>query len=177
MARIRKVNLQQLKVLRDKGLTGCEIAKHFGVCEGTISKNLKALSMAISQDVILREAEKINDKQLNAMSRLEKMAGDVNAEIEDINKELKLAPKDEKTELRELKIKFSAEGRKQINSHVDLAKMVYDITEVRKFQEVVMETIGEVDSEIRNEILKRLKERRAPGLLLRRSGSGISDFG
>lgn len=173
MARQRKVDLQKLKVLRDKGLTGIEIAKHFGVGEGTISKNLKALSMAISQDVVLREAEKINDKQLNAMGRLEKMAGDVDNEIEAINKELEEAPKSEKTELRELKIKFSAEGRKQINSHVDLAKMVYDITEVRKFQETVIEVIGEVDSEVRNEILKRLKERRAPGLVLRRSESGI----
>ena len=173
MAKPRKVDLQKLKVLRDKGLSGIEIAKHFGVSEGAVSKNLKSLTKAISQDIVLREAEKINDKQLNAMSRLEKMAQDVDVEIEAINKELGEAPKGGKTELRELKIKFNAEGRKQINSHVDLAKMVYDITEVRKFQETVIEVIGEVDGEIRNEILKRLKERRALGSVFRRSESGI----
>ena len=164
----RKIDLQQLKVLSNKGMSGSEIAKTLGVSEGAVSKNLKALTMAISQDVVLREAKTINDKQLNAMSRLEKMAKDVDNELEDINTELK-ETKTEKTELRELKIKFSAEGRKQINSHVDLAKMVYDIGEVRKFQETVIEVIGEVDGEIRNEILKRLKERRALGSVFRRS--------
>ena len=173
----RKIDLQQLKMLSNKGLSGAEIAKTLGVSPGAVSKNLKSLKLAISQDVILREAKKINDKQLNAMSRLEKMSEDVDHELEAINKELEETPKGGKTELRELKIKFNAEGRKQINSHVDLAKMVYDIGEVRKFQETVIEVIGEVDGEIRNEILKRLKERRALGSVLRRSGPGISDLG
>jgi len=143
------------------------------VSKGAVSKNLKSLTKAISQDIVLRQAQRINDKQLSAMSRLEKMAGDIDHELEAINKELEESPKGGKTELRELKIKFNAEGRKQINSHLDLAKALYDITEVRKFQETVIEVIGEVNVEARDEILRRLKERRALGSVFRRSESGI----
>ncbi|PIV20155.1 MAG: hypothetical protein COZ69_00985 [Deltaproteobacteria bacterium CG_4_8_14_3_um_filter_45_9] len=173
MARQRKINLQELKVLSNKGMSGVEIAETLGVSKGAVSKNLKSLTKAISQDIVLRQAQRINDKQLSAMSRLEKMAGDIDHELEAINKELEESPKGGKTELRELKIKFNAEGRKQINSHLDLAKALYDITEVRKFQETVIEVIGEVNVEARDEILRRLKERRALGSVFRRSESGI----
>jgi len=159
--------------LSNKGMSGVEIAETLGVSKGAVSKNLKSLTKAISQDIVLRQAQRINDKQLSAMSRLEKMAGDIDHELEAINKELEESPKGGKTELRELKIKFNAEGRKQINSHLDLAKALYDITEVRKFQETVIEVIGEVNVEARDEILRRLKERRALGSVFRRSESGI----
>jgi predicted transcriptional regulator len=154
-------------------MSGVEIAKTFGVSKGAVSKNLKSLTKAISQDIILREAEKINNKQLSAMDRLEKMSQDVDREVDLINEELEVTAEGGKNELREIKLKYRAEGRKQTNTKVDLGKMMYDMSEVRKFQETLIEILGEMSIEKRDEFLRRLKERRALGSVFRRSESGI----
>lgn len=58
------------------------------------------------------------------------------------------------------------EIREHIKTSMDLAKLLIDVEEVRKFQQAVIDAIGEADEETRRRILAKLRERRALGLAL-----------
>ncbi len=62
---------------------------------------------------------------------------------------------------------------KEIREHVEtsmkLMKLLVDVDEVRKFQQAVLEAIGEADEPTKHRIIAKLRERRALGLTL--SGS------
>lgn len=61
------------------------------------------------------------------------------------------------------------EIREHIKTAMDLGKLLIDIDEVRKFQQAVIEAIGEADADTQQRIIVKLRERRALGLAL--SGS------
>lgn len=58
------------------------------------------------------------------------------------------------------------EIREHIKTSLDLAKLLIDVDEVRKFQQAVIEAIGEADEPTRQRIVAKLRERRALGLAL-----------
>lgn len=61
------------------------------------------------------------------------------------------------------------EIREHIKTAMDLGKLLIDIDEVRKFQQAVIDAIGEADVDTQHRIIAKLRERRALGLAL--SGS------
>jgi hypothetical protein len=61
------------------------------------------------------------------------------------------------------------EMREHIETSVNLQKMLIDIEETRKFQQTVLEAIGEADPETQQRIIATLKDRRAVGLALQRT--------
>jgi Na+/phosphate symporter len=130
------------------------------VNEGTISKNVKALNLAQSQDIILRSATKINDRKLNAMTRLERIAKVVEDELTYIRKTIKNTKGEERREWQEVQLKHTAEIRKQVNLLLEIAQALYNVEEVEAFKKVVLEEIGAVDEEIRKKILERIRQRR-----------------
>lgn len=56
------------------------------------------------------------------------------------------------------------EIREHVKVSVDLAKLLIDIEEVRKFQSAVLDAIHEADPATRERIIAKLRERRALGL-------------
>jgi molybdenum-dependent DNA-binding transcriptional regulator ModE len=58
------------------------------------------------------------------------------------------------------------EIREHVKVSVDLAKLLIDIEEVRKFQNAVLDAIHEADPATRERIIAKLRERRALGLAL-----------
>ncbi len=58
------------------------------------------------------------------------------------------------------------EIRGHVESSMDLAKLLVDVEEVRKFQHSVIEAIGEADEPTKHRIIAKLRERRALGLAL-----------
>ena len=170
--RKRKVDPIQLERLLRQGLTMEEAGKHFGCTKGTISKNAKALTFASAKDVVLRSASKINDKKINAMSRLEKISKMIQDEMEYTNKTMKTATGEERRNWSDIHLKHSAEIRKQIDLLKEIALTLYNIEEVEAFKKIVLEEIGGVDEEIREKILDRIRQRRASTGL-----AGIGGFG
>lgn len=59
---------------------------------------------------------------------------------------------------------------KEIREHVEtslkMLKLLVDVDEVRKFQQAVLEAIGEADEPTKHRIIAKLRERRALGLAL-----------
>ena len=156
----RRVDLIQLRRMIDDGKLQNEMAGFFKVSEGTISKNVKALSLAQGQDIILRSATKINDRKLNAMTRLERIAKVVEDELTYIRKTIKGTKGEERREWQEVQLKHTAEIRKQVNLLLEIAQALYNVEEVEAFKKVVLEEIGACDEEIRKKILERIRQRR-----------------
>jgi len=168
--RRRKVDPLQLKQMLDQGKAQKEIAAFFRVSEGTISKNVKTLSLAQSQDVILRSATKINDRKVSAMTRLERIAGVVESELNYIQKTIKGTKGEERREWQEVQLKHTAEIRKQVNLLLEIAQALYNIEEVDAFKKIVLEEIGNESEELRDRILQRIRQRRTYSGL---GGSGV----
>jgi hypothetical protein len=62
---------------------------------------------------------------------------------------------------RELALKAMQELRGQLELQLDIFKTLYDIEAVAEFQKEVLAAIAEVTPDIRDQIISRLKERKA----------------
>lgn len=62
---------------------------------------------------------------------------------------------------RELALKAMAEIRGQINLQFEISKQLYNISEIKKFQEIVVQTIGEAAPDVRDRIIQKLRESRS----------------
>ena len=54
-----------------------------------------------------------------------------------------------------------AEIRGQLNLQLDIFKTLYDVEAIAEFQKEVLTAIEEVSPDVRNTIIRRLKERKA----------------
>jgi hypothetical protein len=176
--KIDKVKLSQM--LRS-GKLAKECAKVFGVTEGAISQARKELNLAVIKNVQLENAHAVVDKNLNAVAQLQKVndyanelldllmrwnRGDKEALqiLESQVRKVKVRGSEEEiTEYRfkdprELALKAMAEIRGQLNLQLDIFKTLYDVEAIAEFQREVLTAIGEVTPDVRDTIIRRLKE-------------------
>jgi len=179
--RIDRVKLNQL--LR-AGKSQREVAQVFGVTEGAISKAKKELNLAVVKNVTMESAHKVVDRNLDAVQQLQKVNKAANqlldelmgketvvqelatvinkinegnpADVKGITKLVKQIISDKNTAL-----KACQEIRGQLSLQLDIFKTLYDMEAVAEFQREVLEIIGEVDQDVKREIIERLKARRA----------------
>jgi len=178
--KIDKVKLSQM--LRS-GKPGKECAKVFGVTEGAISQAKKELNISVVKSVALESAHKVVEQNLNTVAQLQKIndyanelldllmrwnRGDSMALqiLESQVKKVKVRGSEEEiTEYkfkdpRELALKAMAEIRGQLNLQLDIFKTLYDVEAIAEFQREVLTAIGEVNPNVRDTIIRRLKEGR-----------------
>ena len=170
------------KMLR-AGKTQKEAAEFFGVSEVAIWKARKGLSVAVVKNVALESAHKVVDRHLDTLSQLQKINSDAN-ELLDLlmrwnrgdNEALQVlesqvrkvkvrGSEEEITEYRfkdprELALKAMQEIRGQLALQLDIFKTLYDVEAIAEFQKEVLNAIGEVSRDVRDTIIRRLKERR-----------------
>jgi predicted transcriptional regulator len=173
MHKNRRVQPLELQKLLDLGLSGKEMATRLGVSPACVSRNLKSLGMGRSQDIVLRAAAKINTNRLNAMARLTRAAELIEKELESIQASLKKAEGAERKDLAQSQLSWIAEERKQITALVDVAKAFYSIEDVKEFSRIVLQVLGEASKELRDEVIKRLREARSTRTVLGADGFGI----
>ena len=170
-------------MLRD-GKPQSKIAQFFGVTEGAISKAKKELNVAVVKNVALESAHKVVAENLDAIAQLTKInryanelldllmrwnRGDEGALqiLESQVRKVKVRGSEEEiTEYRfkdprELALKAMQEIRGQLSLQLDIFKTLYDVEAVAQFQKEVLTAIGEVSHDVRDRIIRRLKESRA----------------
>ncbi len=174
---------QLIQLIRD-GDTVSEAARKLGVGRAAVSKRLQRLNIAISRSVTIRAAHKIVDREINALDQLQKINRDAN-ELLDLlmrwnrgeNDALQILEsqvrkirvrgrEEESTEYkfkdpRELALKAMQEIRSQLKLQLDIFQALFDMQAVQQFQAEVLEVIGSVSTEARDEIIRRLTERNA----------------
>jgi len=179
-----KIDKLKLHRLLSSGKSQKEAAQVFGVTEGAISRVVKSLNISVVKNVALETAHKVVEKNINTLAQLQKINNDAN-ELLDLlmrwnkgdNEALQIlesqvrkvkvkGSEEEITEYRfkdprELALKCMAEIRGQLNLQLDIFKTLYDVEAIAEFQKEVLSAIEEVSPDVRNTIIRRLKERKA----------------
>ena len=145
-AKIDKVKLSQM--LRS-GKAQREIAQVFGVTESAISKAKKELNLNVVKNVVLENAHRVVDKNLNAIDQLYKINEAANMLLD----ELEAKP--------DLKLRAMAEIRNQLRLQLDIFQSLYDMKAVQEFQDEVLTAIGDASPDVRDKIIRSLNEKRA----------------
>jgi len=161
-----------------------EVAEHFGVSQAAICKARKGLNVAVVKNVVLESAHKVVAEHLDTIWQLQKINQNANELLdllmrwnrgdsealqilESQVRKVKVQGKEEEVkeyrfkDPRELALKAMQEIRGQLNLQLDIFKTLYDVQAVAEFQKEVLSAIGEVSPDVRDRIIKRLKEGRA----------------
>lgn len=181
--KIDKVKLSQM-LRSGKSVKDC--AKYFSVTSGAISQVKKELNINVVKNVALENAHRVVDKSLNAVDQLQKINQNANELLDLVMrwqrgddealqilesqvKKVKVG-KGEDVEWvkeykfkdpRDLALKAMAEIRGQLKLQLDIFSTLYDLQAVQDFQREVLDAIASVNPEIRDQIVRCLKERRA----------------
>lgn len=146
-----KFDRAKLQKMLNSGKSQKECAEHFGVSEAAISKAKRDLAVAVVKNVAMESAPKVIEKNLNAV-----------AQLQDINRKANTLL-DTAIKARDHGVALNAmrEIRGQLALQLEIFKTLYDMEAVAEFQREVLNTIGEVAPDVRDRIIKSLKESRA----------------
>jgi len=179
-----KIDKVKLHRMLSSGKSQKEAAQAFGVSSGAISKVVKNLNIGVVKNVALETAHKVMGKNLNTLEQLQKINHDANELLDllmrwnkgdsealqilesQVRKVKVKGSEEEITEYRfkdprELALRCMAEIRGQLNLQLDIFKTLYDVEAIAEFQKEVLSAIEEVSPDVRNTIIRRLKERKA----------------
>ena len=179
-----KIDRVQLNRMLRAGKSPKEVAEHFGVSQAAICKARKGLNVAVVKNVVLESAHKVVAEHLDTIGQLQKINQNANELLdllmrwnrgdsealqilESQVRKVKVQGKEEEVkeyrfkDPRELALKAMQEIRGQLNLQLDIFKTLYDVQAVAEFQKEVLSAIGEVSPDVRDRIIKRLKEGRA----------------
>lgn len=160
----KKISLPEVEKLLREGVHQSEIARQLKVSKQAISKVVKKLKRQNDQAAISVSAPVIKalvGSKLDGMKQLKKINDVVIHEINLLNQKIKDAKEDERKSLTAERLKHVAEVRKQLGLLLDICKELYNAEEVQRFQQTVLQTIGEVDENVKNEIIRRLRTLRS----------------
>jgi len=147
------------QLLRD-GKSQREVAQVFGVSESAISKARKQLKNNIVRTVGLERANEVVQSHLDMMGQLRKINQAINEELDRAKESISRASGRDRVTLQEIIIKLSAEIRRQLEAQLKIFEVWCDMKVVAEFQAEVLEILDEVQPGTRNEIIRKLKERR-----------------
>ena len=179
-----KIDRVKLNQMLRAGKSPKEVAEHFGVSQAAICKARKGLNVAVVKNVVLESAHKVVAEHLDTIGQLQKINQNANELLdllmrwnrgdsealqilESQVRKVKVQGKEEEVkeyrfkDPRELALKAMQEIRGQLNLQLDIFKTLYDVQAVAEFQKEVLSAIGEVSPDVRDRIIKRLKEGRA----------------
>ena len=181
-----KVSDIQLQELVRQGLSQAEISRRLGVCKATVCVRLRKLKVAVTKDVTLCRAGEVVKRELDTVGQLQKINQDANELLdllmrwnrgddaalqilESQVRKVKIGRGEDAQEVteykfkdpRELALRAMAEIRGQLKLQLELYQALFDMQAVQQFQQEVLEIIGNVSPEARDEIIRRLTERNA----------------
>ena len=172
----------ELKQLVRKGLSQADIARHLGVSKAAVCVRLQKLNVAISKDITLCRAGEVIKKELDTVGQLQKINRDANELLdllmrwnrgdeaalqilESQVRKIKVQGREEEiTEYkfkdpRELALKAMQEIRGQLKLQLEIFQALFDMQAVQQFQTKVLEVIGNVSPEARDEIIRQLTDK------------------
>jgi len=181
-----KIDPERLRQLHNQGFTGRDIAKMLGVSEVSISQAKKRLKIATAKAIALNPnvAPKIIDKNLKAVDQLYKINEAANQVLDrvsgeeafinrvldavkgalvyqdDASKQQKYIQKivNEIADDANIALKACAEIRNQVWLQLEIQKSLYNIEQVKQFQDEVVKIMKEVEPNVAKEFVSRLRK-------------------
>jgi transposase len=145
---------EQIKSLALKGLGVNEIAREMKRSASTVSRVLK--EMKISNVVTVAKAGRILDEKLNAAEQLKK----INKRANTILDKLKMETAETAEKYGLLVLKACEAIRRDLELQLKICEALYNVEEVAKWQNEVMDILGEVAPDARDRFYQRMQERR-----------------
>jgi predicted transcriptional regulator len=155
-----KINLKLLDQMLRAGESQRKIAQVFGVSESAVSKAKKQLQSNIVRTVGLEKANEVVESHLDMMGQLRKINAAINDELDRAKDSVIAAEGRDKLALQEIIIKLSAEVRRQLEAQLKIIEIWHDMKVFSEFQAEVLAVLDEMTPGVRDEIIKRLKQRR-----------------
>jgi predicted DNA-binding protein (UPF0251 family) len=190
---IAKFNDRELLRLIDKEkLSQSAAAKKLGVSRQAVNQRLQELRGKTTRAVVAKRVSQVVDRKLDAMVQLQAInqhanwllehvmswaKGDETA-IQVLEKNARMVNVGTKdapewvTEYKfkdphEIALKAMAEIRGQLKLQIELFQALFSLQAAEEFQNTVLEVIGEVEPRVRNEIIRRINEKRSVRGVLR----------
>ena len=184
----RKINDSVMLAMLDKGKKQAEVAQFFGVSPQAVSDRVKKLKGGMVKVAIMEKGAEVLDKNLNAVDQLRHINEVANKILDELTGEeettkrmvqavkavLDCEKEPTKDNLKNLKaiilhinrdkntaIKACGEIRAQLSLQLEILQGLYNVESVAAFQKEVVAIIGEVEPDVRNRIIQKLKERLA----------------
>ncbi len=165
-----KVDTKRLFELLKEDKTQKECAQILGVSEGTVSKHVNKTKTAINRGIALFSAGGVLDEQINYLRDLAKLKSQttdlldmiysiINEEDEKIYWAARARLQrltGHKGNLQSLMTSLHAELRKQLQFGFDIDKVVNDLENIKRIQQVILETIQRTDIETARKIVAEL---------------------
>ena len=152
----KTINDRKLLSLIDKdGLTQAEAARKLGVTRQAVSQRLKELRPANAFAVAGTVIRKAVGKKLDIMEQLCLINARTYKILDNVEDDPALA------------IRAVGEIRAQLKLQADLFSLLFDMNSAAQFQEAILETLNEVDPELRKQAIAKLNEKNAMNNLIR----------
>jgi predicted DNA-binding protein YlxM (UPF0122 family) len=174
-----------LKLIDDQKLSKAEAARRLGVSRQAVYDRLKKIKKQTTKAIVAKPVSDVIDKKIQTMDQLNKIneyanelldclmawqRGDDEAlqVLESSMVERKVKMGDEVHTIREWKLKdprelalrAMAEIRQQISLQFDMFQTIYSLQAAEEFQKIVLEAIGRVAPDVREEIITELHRTR-----------------
>jgi predicted transcriptional regulator len=151
----RRIDILEMNRLLAEGKGQSEVARLLGVSKQAISKTLK--KKREGSLTVKGEPKKFSQDGLGPFKQV---MHTVLSEIKHLNAEIKTAQAETRERLNIQRLKYCAEARKEFELAIEIDEKRFNIEEVLRFRDYVIQTIGEVDEQTRNEILANLERGR-----------------
>ena len=184
-----KVTNDELLQLSKRGYSTQRMAEKLRVNPSTISRRLRKLKLEVvkSSITVPANADRIVNNEINAFEQIQKINKDANEMLDrlmawqrgdpeairvlesQVKKVVSSSCETGQHEVTEIKfkdphdlaLKCMAEIRGQLDLQLKIMQALYDVKAGAEFQAEVLQTIGEVSPDIRDEIVNRLQKKRA----------------
>ena len=156
-----RIDLRKLDQLLRSATPQNEIAKMFDVSPAAVSRAKKRLKNNIIRTVSLEKANKVVESHLDMMGQLKMINQAINEELERAKQSVITANGRDRLAFQDIIIKLSAEIRRQLEAQLKIIEVWHDMKVFSEFQAEVLAVLDEMQPGVRDEIIRRLKERRA----------------
>jgi len=180
-----KVDLKQMEQMLRSGMKNKEVAEFFNVTPGAISqhsrkmKNYIVRSMALEKahevtaqhsrkmknyivrSMALEKAHEVTASHIDVVNQLQLINDSINHELGKAKEEADNTKGSSRIPFQRVIIELSAEVRRQLDSQVKIFELWHDTKVIHEFHEEILNILEEVKPGLRNEIIGRLKQRRA----------------
>ena len=148
MAR-KTVNINKVIKLVNDGVTQAEIARQLGFTPAAICKKIKEVKGQNTQAIVTRKINKVTNSQINAIEQLT----EINKHTHDLLNQVENDPL--------ISIKIIGEIRQQLKLQIEIFETLFNLQAANDFMSAVMETLEEVDPDVRDRVVQKLNQKSA----------------
>ena len=143
------ININKMLKLVNDGLSQAEIARQLEVTPAAVCKKMKEIRGKNTQVVVAKKLHKATDTQINAIEQLHQ----INEHTHDLLNQVENDPL--------TSIKIIGEIRQQLKLQIEIFETIYNLQAANDFMSAVMETLAEIDPDVRDRVVQKLNSKSA----------------